>query len=90
MKFVVCLVSKLLAHYPRVNPGLQGRAASRWDSLNGFANLLTCKIEFVRGLEVHPEIRRRAEVLAQTQGRISRYIPFACQNLIEPVGRHFE
>jgi hypothetical protein len=64
--------------------------APRWDSLNRFADFLTCKIEFVRGLKIHPEIRGGAEVLAQAQGRVSRYVPFASQELIEPVGRHFD
>src|ERR1039457_2514164 len=71
-------------------PRLRWWIAALRDSLNGFAELLARQIKLIGALEVHPEIGRHAEILAEAQGRIRRHAPLPGQNLVEPVGRHLD
>ena len=58
--------------------------------MNGFADLSTREVEFVGRLEIHPEVRRHAEILAEAQGGVRNHAPFAGKKLIEAVRRHFD
>jgi hypothetical protein len=48
------------------------------------------KVQFLRALKVHPEIRGHAEILAETQGGVRGNVPFSRQELMETVGGHFK
>jgi hypothetical protein len=48
------------------------------------------KVQFIRALEVHPEIRGHPEILAETQGGVRCDAPLFRQKLIKTVGRNLK
>lgn len=48
------------------------------------------QVQLVGALEVHPKVDRHAEILRQTQRRVGGHVPFAREDLVEPVVRHFD
>src|SRR5260370_19023014 len=64
-------------------PRLRGQIAPLWDSLHCLAELLPREVKLIGALEVHPEIRRHAEVPAEAQGRVRSHVPFPGKNLVE-------